>query len=47
MEFHFTHIDADDTEKVFGLALKIRPDKTFSGQWQLLQATLQLPYLSN
>lgn len=32
IEFHFTQIDSDDPDRVFGLALKLRPDKSFSGQ---------------
>jgi len=32
VEFHFTQIDREDPEKMFGLAVKIRPDKSISGQ---------------
>jgi len=32
IEFHFTQIDSGDPDRVFGLALKLRPDKSFSGQ---------------
>jgi len=31
VEFQFTHIDSDEPDKLFGLAMKIRPDKSFSG----------------
>ena len=32
VELRFTQIDSNEPEKVFGLSLKFRPDKSFSGE---------------
>ena len=40
LEFSFTQIDTEDPEKVFGLAMKFRPDKSFAGECKTFAASL-------